>query len=70
MQFSQVDTNPYIVNVLSVDGKPLSNTCCSKARRLVKNGKAFVKLVSPFTIQLRYQTKTEFVTKPKERKVA
>jgi len=46
-----------MVYVLSVDGKPLMPTTPAKARILLKQKKAIVKTVKPFTIQLTYKTK-------------
>jgi len=50
-----------MVYVLSVDGKPLMPTTPAKARILLKQKKAIVKTVKPFTIQLTYKTKTEYI---------
>jgi len=48
-----------MVYVLSQAGKPLMPTSNAKARILLKQGKASVKTVKPFTIQLTYTT-TEY----------
>jgi hypothetical protein len=47
-----------MVYVISKDGKVLMPTRPSKARKLLKQGKATVKRVKPFTIQLTYETTT------------
>lgn len=49
-----------MVYVLSIDGKPLMPTSNAKARRLLKQKKAKVRELTPFTIQLTYKTKTEY----------
>lgn len=49
-----------MVYVLSVEGKPLMPTSNAKARKLLKQKKAKVKELKPFTIQLTYPTKTEY----------
>ncbi len=46
-----------MVYVLNIDGKPLMPTNNAKARKLLKQKKAKVKTVKPFTIQLIYKTK-------------
>ncbi len=46
----------FMVYVLSIDGKPLMPTTNVKARLLLKQKKAKVKTVKPFTIQLLYKT--------------
>ena len=51
-----------MVYVLSQTGKPLMPTSNAKARILLKQGKASVKTVKPFTIQLTYTT-TEYTQK-------
>lgn len=51
-----------MVYVLSQAGKPLMPTSNAKARILLKQGKASVKTVKPFTIQLTYTT-TEYTQK-------
>jgi hypothetical protein len=50
-----------MVYVLNLDGKPLMPCSPAIARLLVKQGKAKVKRRIPFTIQLLYKTKTEYV---------
>lgn len=45
-----------MVYIISIDGKPLMPTTNVKARLLLKQGKAKVKTVKPFTIQLLYKT--------------
>jgi hypothetical protein len=47
-----------MVYVISKDGKVLMPTRPSKAKKLLKQGKAIVKRVRPFTIQLTYETTT------------
>lgn len=47
-----------MVYVLAIDGKPLMPTTNAKARILLKEKKAVVKEVKPFTIQLTYKTTT------------
>lgn len=49
-----------LVYVISKAGKALMPTHPAKARKLLKQGKARVKQVKPFTIQLTYET-TEYV---------
>lgn len=49
-----------MVYVISIDGKPLMPTTNAKARILLKQQKATVKELKPFTIQLTYKTKTEY----------
>lgn len=49
-----------MVYVLNIDGKPLMPTSNAKARILLKQKKAIVKELKPFTIQLTYTT-TEYV---------
>ena len=44
------------VFVLSMRGEPLMPCKCAKARHLLKDGKAFVACMSPFTIQLKIAT--------------
>ena len=45
-----------MIYVISVDGKPLMPTSNAKARILLKQKKAKVKELKPFTIQLNYRT--------------
>ena len=52
-----------MVYVISMDEKPLMPTTNAKARILLKEKKASVKRLRPFTIQLTYETKTTFVQK-------
>ena len=47
-----------MVYVLSIDGQPLMPTNNAKARILLKEKRAKVKTVKPFTIQLLYETTT------------
>lgn len=47
----------FMVYVLSIDGKQLMPTTNAKARILLKQKKAKVVIVKPFTIQLTYETK-------------
>ena len=49
-----------MVYVISIDGKALMPTSNAKARKLLKQKKAKVKKLKPFTIKLTYQTKTEY----------
>ena len=49
-----------MVYVISIDGKPLMPTNNALARILLKQKKAKVKTVTPFTIQLTYKTETEY----------
>ena len=49
------------VFVLSMTGEPLMPTRPAKARKLLKEKKAIVKTVVPFTIQLTYQPKTNIL---------
>ena len=49
-----------MVYVLNINGKPLMPTSNAKARILLKQKKAKVKEIKPFTIQLTYKTKTEY----------
>lgn len=49
-----------MVYVISVDGNPLMPTSNAKARILLKQKKAIVKELKPFTIQLTYNTETEY----------
>ena len=49
-----------MVYVLNIDGKPLMPTNNAKARILLKQKKAKVKELKPFTIQLTYKTDTEY----------
>ena len=44
------------VFVLNMRGEPLMPCKCAKARHLLKDGKAFVACMSPFTIQLKIAT--------------
>ncbi len=48
-----------MVYVLSINGNPLMPTSNAKARILLKEKKAIVKTIKPFTIQLNYNT-TEY----------
>lgn len=48
-----------MIYVISVDGKPLMPTSNAKARILLREKKAIVKNLKPFTIQLTYKTETE-----------
>lgn len=50
-----------MVYVISFEGKPLMPTNNAKARKLLKQKKATVKRVNPFTIQLLYKTDTEYI---------
>ena len=47
-----------MVYVLDVNGEPLMPTTNAKARILLKERKAIVREVKPFTIQLTYKTTT------------
>ena len=49
-----------MVYVISIDGKALMPTSNAKARILLKQNKAIVKELNPFTIQLTYKTQTEY----------
>ena len=49
-----------MVYVLNINGKPLMPTSNAKARILLKQKRAKVKEIKPFTIQLTYKTKTEY----------
>lgn len=49
-----------MVYVINFDGKALMPTSNAKARILLKNKKAIVKELKPFTIQLTYKTETEY----------
>lgn len=49
-----------MVYVINIDNKPLMPTSNAKARILLKQNKAKVKELKPFTIQLLYKTKTEY----------
>lgn len=49
-----------MVYVLDIYGKPLMPTTNAKARILLKQKKAVVKELKPFTIQLTYKTKTTY----------
>lgn len=49
-----------MVYVISIDGKPLMPTSNAKVRILLKQKKAKVKELKPFTIQLLYKTETEY----------
>ena len=48
-----------MVYVINIEGKALMPTSNVKARILLKNKKAIVKELKPFTIQLIYKTKTQ-----------
>jgi hypothetical protein len=50
-----------MIYVINIEGKPLMPTNNAKARILIKNKKAIVKSVKPFTIQLTYKTNTEII---------
>lgn len=50
-----------MIYVLSIDGKALMPTSNAKARILLKEKKAKVKELKPFTIQLIYKTETEYI---------
>ena len=50
-----------MVYVIGIDGKPLMPTNNAKARILLKEKKATVRTIKPFTIKLTYQTDTEYV---------
>ena len=50
-----------MVYVLDIDGKPLMPTSNPKARQLLKQKKAIIKKIKPFTIQLNYRTKTNYI---------
>ncbi|NFH40754.1 RNA-guided endonuclease IscB [Clostridium sporogenes] len=49
-----------MVYVISINNKPLMPCTPAKARILLKQNKAIVKELKPFTIQLTYKTKTEY----------
>ena len=49
-----------MVYVINEDGKALMPTSNAKARILLKNKRAKVIELKPFTIQLLYKTETEF----------
>lgn len=49
-----------MVYVISFEGKALMPTSNAKARKLLKQKKAKVKNLKPFTIQLTYKTETEY----------
>lgn len=49
-----------MVYVISFEGKALMPTSNAKARKLLKQKKAIVKELKPFTIQLNYKTETEY----------
>ncbi|BAO04883.1 uncharacterized protein CBO05P1_164 [Clostridium botulinum B str. Osaka05] len=49
-----------MVYVISINNKPLMPTSNAKARILLKQKKAKVKELKPFTIQLTYKTETEY----------
>lgn len=49
-----------MVYVISINGEPLMPTSNAKARILLREKKAKVKEVKPFTIQLTYKTETEY----------
>lgn len=50
-----------MVYVIGIDGKPLMPTNNAKARILLKEKKATVQTIKPFTIKLTYKTETEYV---------
>ena len=52
-----------MVYVKSIDGKALMPTSNAKARKLLKQKKAKVASLRPFTIKLTYKTKTEYTQK-------
>lgn len=52
-----------MVYVLNIEGQPLMPTSNAKARKLLKQNKAIVKELKPFTIQLTYKTETEYTQK-------
>lgn len=52
-----------MVYVINIDNKPLMPTSNAKARKLLKQNKAKVKELKPFTIQLLYKTETEYTQK-------
>ena len=54
----------FMVYVKSIDGKALTPTSNAKARKLLKQNKATVVRLRPFTIKLTYKTKTEYIQKP------
>ena len=49
-----------MVYVISISGKPLMPTSNAKARILLRENKATIKELKPFTIQLKYKTETEY----------
>lgn len=49
-----------MVYVISIEGKALMPTSNAKARKLLKQNKAKVKNLKPFTIQLNYKTETDY----------
>ena len=49
-----------MVYVLSINNKALMPTSNAKARILLRQKKAIVKNLKPFTIQLKYKTETEY----------
>ena len=49
-----------MVYVISIDNKALMPTSNAKARILLRQKKAIVKNLKPFTIQLKYKTETEY----------
>lgn len=49
-----------MVYVINIDGKAMMPTTNAKARILLKQKKATVKELKPFTIQLTYKTKTQY----------
>ena len=49
-----------MVYVKNLDGKALMPTSNAKARKLLKQNKATVVRLRPFTIKLTYKTKTEY----------
>lgn len=49
-----------MVYVISIDEKALMPTSNAKARKLLKQNRAIVKELKPFTIQLTYKTETEY----------
>ena len=53
----------FMVYVKSIDGKALMPTSNAKARKLLKQKKAKVVSLRPFTIKLTYKTKTEYTQK-------
>ncbi|MGL4991818.1 MAG: RNA-guided endonuclease IscB [Sarcina sp.] len=49
-----------MVYVISIEGKALMPTSNAKARKLLKQNKAKIKNLKPFTIQLNYKTETDY----------